>query len=88
MAFPVTSPDGRQTLMIALTPLDRQAQTGPFPKIPQNGVFWARTDQAAGLVAGNLASYAPEDTPRPPSQPPWTVAGQPGFAFGAGNASH
>jgi hypothetical protein len=48
--------------------------------------FWARTDQAADLVAAGLAAYAPVGTQLRP-EPPWCVSEMPGFARGTSNAS-
>jgi hypothetical protein len=75
-----------QVLMIALTELEQSTQAGRLPEMQAGEVFWARTDQAAELVASGLAAYAPSGTQLRP-EPPWTVSMTPGPARGTSNAS-
>jgi hypothetical protein len=45
--------------MIALVELEQSGWAGCLPEVMPGSAFWARTDQAAELVAAGLAAYAP-----------------------------
>ena len=66
--------------------LEQSSQAGRLPEVQAGEVFWARTDQAAELVAGGMAAYVPAGTQLRP-EPPYTVSEVPGFARGTSNAS-
>ncbi|MFI5079502.1 MAG: hypothetical protein ACHQCE_00390 [Streptosporangiales bacterium] len=89
MTYPATAQVvvGTRTLMIALAAeLEQSTQSGRLPEVLAGQPFWARTDQAAELVAAGLAAYAPTGTQLRP-EPPWTAHQVPGFARGTSNAS-
>jgi hypothetical protein len=73
-------------LMIAQARLQQSDQSGRLPDVPAGAAFWARSADAAGLVAGGLAAYAPPGT-QLRAEPPRTVNQIPGFAVGTSNAS-
>ena len=77
---------GTRTLLIALVELEQSTQAGRLPEVQAGEVFWARTDQAAELVAAGLAACAPAGTQCRP-EPPFTVAMTPGFARATSNSS-
>jgi hypothetical protein len=76
---------GTRTLLVALTEREQSTQSGRLPEVQAGEVFWARTDQAAELVASGLPAYAPSGTQLRP-EPPWTVSMTPGVARGTSNA--
>jgi hypothetical protein len=78
---------GTRTLMIALVTLEQQTRSARLPNVAPTQPFWARTDQAAGLVAAGLAAYAPSGT-QLRAEPVLTVSEVPGLAAGTSNASH
>jgi hypothetical protein len=45
---------GTRTLLVALTEREQSTQSGRLPEVQAGEVFWARTDQAAELVASGL----------------------------------
>lgn len=77
---------GTRTLMIALRELEQSTRSGRLPEVATGEAFWARTDQAADLVAAGLAAHTPARTQLRP-EPPFTVSDVPGFARGTSNAS-
>lgn len=87
MTYPSTPQEvvGTRTLLVALTELEQSTQSGRLPEVQAGEVFWARTDQAAELVASGLAAYAPSGTQLRP-EPPWTVSMTPGLTRGTSNA--
>jgi hypothetical protein len=78
---------GTRTLMIALVELEQSGWAGRLPEVKAGQPFWARTSQAAELVAAGLAAYAPAGTQLPPPEPPYTAHGIPGFARATTNSS-
>ena len=74
---------GTRTLMIALAAeLEQSTQSGRLPEVLVGQPFWARTDQAAELVAAawrRMRPPAPRTRPGPPTDA--------GFARGTSNAS-
>jgi hypothetical protein len=88
MAYP-DSPEvvvGTRTLLIALRELEQSTRSGRLPEVRAGHPFWARSKDAAGLVAAGLAAYAPAGTQLRP-EPPYTVSEVPGLAAGTSNAS-
>jgi hypothetical protein len=77
---------GTRTLMIALRELEQSTRAGRLPEVLAGHPFWARSRDAAGLVAAGLAVYAPTGTQLRP-EPPYTVSEVPGFARRTSNAS-
>jgi hypothetical protein len=64
---------GTRTLLVALVELEKQGWVGCLPEVAASQPFWARSDEAAELVAANLAVYAPAGT-QLRAEPPWTVS--------------
>jgi hypothetical protein len=77
---------GNRTLLVAVVELEQSGWAGRLPEVKAGSAFWAHTDQAADLVAGGMAAYAPAGT-QLRAEPPWTVAEVPGLARGTSNAS-
>jgi hypothetical protein len=78
---------GTRTMLIALVTLEQSTRAGRLPDVAPGSPFWARTDQAVGLVAGGLAAYAPAGTQLRP-EPPGTVSSTPGLGAATSNCSH
>ena len=76
---------GTRTLLVALTEREQSTQPDRLPEVQAGEVSWARTDQAAELVASGLPAYAPSGAQLRP-EPPWTVSMTPGVARGTFNA--
>jgi hypothetical protein len=88
MTYPV-SPQvvaGTRTLMIALQVLEQQGLSTRLPDVQAGQPLWCRSADAATLVSGGLAAYAPAGTTLRP-EPPFTVAQTPGFGAGTTNAT-
>jgi hypothetical protein len=79
---------GTRTLMIALQVLEQQSPSDRLPNVAPLAAFWAKTSEAAELVSGGLAAYAPLGTTLPAAEPPHTVNQVPGFGAGTSNCSH
>jgi hypothetical protein len=88
MAYP-DSPQvvvGTRTLLVALVELEQSGWAGRLPEVTAGNPFWARTDQAAELVAAGLGAYAPSGTQLRP-EPPLTAHGSPGFGAATSNCT-
>lgn len=77
-----------RVLMIATVRLYQQTAAGPLPPVQPGQAFWADGFESPGLVAGGLATIAPQGTPAPPPEPPYTVNGVPGLGAATANSSH
>lgn len=75
-------------LLVALTELAQSSWAGRLPDIGMGEAFWASVYDAPGLIAAGYAEVAPPDTVAPPSEPPYTAHGTPGFGAGTSNSSH
>jgi len=89
MAYP-DSPEvvvGARTLLIALRELEQSTRSGRLPEVLAGHPFWARSKDAARLVAAGLAAYAPAGSQLRP-EPPWTVSETSGAGAATSNASY
>lgn len=75
--------------MIAVVRLYQSSISGRLPDVLPGQAFWAAGRDVAQLVASNLATVAPPNTPGPAFvEPPWTANQCAGVAKGTSNASH
>lgn len=81
-------PPSTPVLMVATAELKQYSQAGRLPAVHIGQPFWANSRQVNSLISGGLAVLAPDGTPVPPAEPPWTVNWTPGLARGVTNASH
>ena len=78
---------GTRTLLVALVELEQSGWAGRLPEVMAGQPLWARTDQAAELVAAGLAAYAPAAPPLPPWEPSHTAHQTPGVGAATSNCS-
>lgn len=77
---------GLPVLMVALQAFHAHNQATGLPDVQVGQVFWADSNQQAGLIATGVASLAPPGTPAPKPLAR-TVSGWPGLGAGTANSS-
>jgi hypothetical protein len=77
---------GLPVLAVALAVMPAHNQVTGLPPLQIGQVFWADSDQMAGLIAAGLAEAAPPGTAYPKPLP-GTVNGWPGLGAATANAS-
>lgn len=75
-------------LMVALAELYQQSPAGRLPNVQIGQAFWTNYSDVANLLNAGLAELAPDGTPAPLPEPPYTANGIAGVAAGTSNASH